>query len=70
MDAFWGGVLLIREIRKLLKLHWEARFVCIYRETNRCADALVNIGCCQADDLIFCESYLTFVGPLLLSNVV
>jgi hypothetical protein len=32
-------------IRRLLELDWEVVIYYSYRETNKCADVLANIGC-------------------------
>jgi ribonuclease HI len=38
---------IMQKIRDLLKLNWEVRIRHIFREGNRCADALANMGCKQ-----------------------
>jgi hypothetical protein len=35
----------IQKVRKLLGLDWEVKVQHSYRESNRCANVLVNIGC-------------------------
>jgi ribonuclease HI len=36
---------IMKKIRDLLKLNWEVRIRHIFREGNRCADVLANLGC-------------------------
>ncbi|GAU44140.1 hypothetical protein TSUD_188010 [Trifolium subterraneum] len=49
------GWSLVLNIRKLLELDWEVIIAHAYRETNKCADALANVGCQLNRTLIFYE---------------
>ncbi|KAK2399946.1 Polynucleotidyl transferase, ribonuclease H superfamily protein [Trifolium repens] len=44
---------LLKKIRGLLALEWEVKISHVYRESNRCADALVNIGCSLNHNILF-----------------
>lgn len=47
-----AGGSMVREIRSLLALSWDVHFDHVFREANRCVDALVTIGCNQDESLI------------------
>jgi ribonuclease HI len=40
-----SGWSIIKKIRSLLSLDWSVKICHIYREANRCADMLANMGC-------------------------
>jgi hypothetical protein len=58
----------MNQIRRLLALDWEIKMGCMYREANRCADALANMGCHQEDGLIYYEHCPAQVSSLLLPD--
>ncbi|PNX90804.1 ethylene responsive transcription factor 1b [Trifolium pratense] len=43
-NSLVGGSLL-KQIWRLLEIDWEVEVSHVYREANKCADALANIGC-------------------------
>jgi ribonuclease HI len=47
-----GGSLVMR-IRKLLELDWEVVIDHVYREANKCADMLANIGCTLDTHMVY-----------------
>lgn len=57
------GVVLVTHIRKLLDVNWAVRISHVYREANKCADCLANIGCDQQQALEF------YVQPPLVLEV-
>jgi ribonuclease HI len=50
------GSALINQIRRLMDLDWEVVVKHSYRETNKCADVLVNIGCTLDSHIMYYES--------------
>lgn len=36
---------LVSKIRRLLQSDWEVKIYHVYREANKCADVLANMGC-------------------------
>jgi ribonuclease HI len=50
-----SGGSLVLNIRKLLELDWEVNIAHAYRESNKCADALANIGCQLGREIVFYE---------------
>ncbi|PNX77836.1 ethylene responsive transcription factor 1b, partial [Trifolium pratense] len=50
-----GGAL-INQIRHLLDLEWEVEVNHSYRESNKCADALANIGCTIDSHITYYDS--------------
>jgi hypothetical protein len=42
-------------ICKLLELDWEVKIAHAYCESNKCADALANIGCQLGQKIVFYE---------------
>jgi hypothetical protein len=46
---------LVLNIPNLMELDWEAKIAHAYRETNKCADALTNIGCQLGREIVFYE---------------
>ncbi|KAK2381929.1 Polynucleotidyl transferase, ribonuclease H superfamily protein [Trifolium repens] len=56
------GMSLLKSIRRLLELEWVVNFNHSYREANRCADALANLGCSLDNEIIFfneCPSHIS-----------
>jgi ribonuclease HI len=49
-----SGGSLVLNIRKLLELDWEVKIAHAYR-SNKCADALTNIGCQLDRQIVFYE---------------
>jgi ribonuclease HI len=47
---------LIKQIRRLLDMDWLVEIAHTYREANKCADALANIGCSLDYDIMFFDS--------------
>jgi hypothetical protein len=47
------GSALVKQIWKLLDMDWNIEIFHTYRETNKCADALANLGCSLGYDLVF-----------------
>jgi ribonuclease HI len=50
------GNALIKRIKGLLALNWEVQISHVYREANRCADELANIGCLLDHNVIFYDT--------------
>jgi ribonuclease HI len=59
-----GGSLL-KQIWRLLEMDWEVEVSHIYREANKCADALANIGCSLDYETLYYD-----VCPAQLSDLV
>lgn len=64
-----SGWSLLREIRKLLRLVWEVKVVHVYREANRCADAMAALGATPSQGLIIYENPPESVGRLVLADM-
>jgi ribonuclease HI len=47
---------LVKQIWQLLDLDWNVTISHTYREANKCADALANLGCSLSYDLIFYDT--------------
>lgn len=41
---------------RLIDIDWEVQITHIYREANKCVDALVNVSCEHKDGLVVYES--------------
>jgi len=63
-----SGRSLVQKIRKLLQMEWEVKVKHSYREANRCADALANIGCIVGNEMMFYESCPTQINHLLAAD--
>ena len=60
---------LVKNIVELANLNWEIYFNLIYREANRCADALAGLGQ-NSNDVYFDSSNIPhFLQPLLRDDV-
>jgi hypothetical protein len=46
------GHILIKRIRALLQEDWEVNISHVFREANRCADALANMGSAGSTELV------------------
>lgn len=57
----WG---LVRKISKIISLTWEVKFLKIYREANRCVDAIASLACSQKGSLIFLEHFPSSIEQL------
>ncbi|CAJ2679356.1 unnamed protein product [Trifolium pratense] len=56
------GVALVKQIWRLLDMNWEVEVSHTYREANKCADALANLGCSLANEIVFydrCPSHIS-----------
>ncbi|KAK2448079.1 TMV resistance protein N [Trifolium repens] len=51
-----SGNTLVKQIRRLLDMNWLVEIAHTYREANKCADALANIGCSLDYDIMFFDS--------------
>jgi hypothetical protein len=47
------GMAILKKIRDMLALDWIVEISHEYREANKCADALANIGCSLDRDVVF-----------------
>ncbi|MCI11423.1 putative non-LTR retroelement reverse transcriptase [Trifolium medium] len=63
------GWSLVLNIRKLLELDWEVTIAHAYRETNKCADALANVGCQLGREILFYEDCPPHMKDLVLAYV-
>jgi hypothetical protein len=50
------GCAIINQIRRLLDLDWEVVVKHSYREANKCADVLADIGCTLESHIMYYES--------------
>jgi hypothetical protein len=46
----------MQRVKSLLELSWEVRITHVFREANRCADVLANIGSKGQHDIVFFEN--------------
>jgi hypothetical protein len=61
---------LIKRIKGLLALNnWEVQISHVYREANRCADALANIGCSLDHNIIFYDTYPDIISDIMLADL-
>jgi len=63
-----SGRSLVQKIRKLLQMEWKVKVKHSYREANRCADALANIGCIMGNEMMFYELCPTQINHLLAAD--
>ncbi|MCH83395.1 putative non-LTR retroelement reverse transcriptase [Trifolium medium] len=63
------GSVLVHMIRQLLEMEWEVVVHHTYRETNKCADALANIGCSLRYYSIFYDTCPSQLSSLLLDDM-
>ncbi|GAU38380.1 hypothetical protein TSUD_147480 [Trifolium subterraneum] len=47
------GYSLVKEIHRLVSFEWEVKIFHSYRETNRCADTLANMGYSLEENIVF-----------------
>jgi ribonuclease HI len=60
---------LVRRIRQFLERDWEIKIQHSYREANKCADLLANIGCDSGGPLIYYESCPTPLSLLFAADI-
>jgi hypothetical protein len=65
--ACWS---LVHRIQGLIQLDWEIIIQHSYREANRCADILANLGCNLGLPLIFCESCPAQVSLMFAADLI
>ncbi|MCH81760.1 ethylene responsive transcription factor 1b, partial [Trifolium medium] len=63
------GWSLVLNIRQLLEWEWEVKIAHTYREANKCADALANVGCQLGRELIFYEDCPPHMKDIVLADV-
>jgi ribonuclease HI len=64
------GNALIKRIKGLLALNnWEVQISHVYREANRCADALTNIGCSLDHNVIFYDTCPDIISDIMLADL-
>ncbi|KAK2394949.1 hypothetical protein QL285_056723 [Trifolium repens] len=63
------GLALVKNIRRLIDLEWEVHISHAYRESNKCADALANIGCTLENETTYYENCPSQIRELLLADV-
>jgi ribonuclease HI len=56
-------------IRKLLESDWEVQITYVYREANKCADALANEGCQLGREVVFYEDCPPYIKDLVQADV-
>lgn len=59
----------MQKIAKLLQLDWEVKILHTYREANRCADALLAMGCSQIENYVLLSRMLATLGLTVLADV-
>jgi hypothetical protein len=59
------GCALMKQIKRLLEGPWEVHIVHVFREANRCADMLANIGCEGIEGIEFFEEPPTRVRQIV-----
>ncbi|KAK7267371.1 hypothetical protein RIF29_20042 [Crotalaria pallida] len=64
-----SGYSIVTQIRKLLHLPWQVSVQHIYREANKCADAMANIGCNSDWGISFFDNPPPQVASLMLFDV-
>ncbi|GAU30604.1 hypothetical protein TSUD_392950 [Trifolium subterraneum] len=60
-----SGWSIIKKIRSLLSLDWSVKICHFYREANRCADMLANMGCVHNHGTLIYNQPLTNLRQLL-----
>jgi hypothetical protein len=61
-SAVGGALVKLKHIWRILELNWKVEVSHTYREANRCADALANIGCSADYETVMydvCSSHLS-----------
>jgi ribonuclease HI len=61
------GLTLVKNIRRLIDLEWEVHISHAYRESNKCADALANIGCTLEKETTYYENCPSQIRELFIS---
>jgi ribonuclease HI len=62
------GITVVQQIWKLLDWDWEIEISHSYREANKCADALANVGCSLGREILFYDVCPPFLSSLLLED--
>ncbi|GAU36430.1 hypothetical protein TSUD_19650 [Trifolium subterraneum] len=62
------GKSLVKQIRRSLELDWDIKIVHVYRESNKCVDALANIGCTLDCEVIHYDSFPNEIRNLVLDD--
>ncbi|MCH81999.1 putative non-LTR retroelement reverse transcriptase, partial [Trifolium medium] len=65
-----GGRALVWKIRRLMELDWEVVMHHAYRESNKCADALANLGCDMESTSFVYENCPSYLSELFLADLV
>jgi ribonuclease HI len=63
------GNSLLKQIKKLLDLDWIVEISHMYREANKCADALANIGCSLNYDTTFYANCLKLISDVYSADI-
>lgn len=64
-----SGASLIMRIKKLLTIDWNVCVSHIFREANKCADVLANLGCEVGSHLVIFERLPVQLAQVLLADV-
>jgi ribonuclease HI len=67
LHSMSGGTV-TRQIWKLLDLNWDIEITHSYREANKCADALANVGCSLGRDIVFYDVCPPFLSHFLVED--
>ncbi|GAU30840.1 hypothetical protein TSUD_267600 [Trifolium subterraneum] len=62
------GFAIVNKIHRLLKMDWNVIIVHEYREANKCADALTNIGCNLEREVIYYEDCPEEIRNILVAD--
>lgn len=55
----------LQNIRRLLQMNWEVKFVHVFREVNRVVDELASLGCTCNEVMVYLDSPPKEVGHLI-----
>lgn len=69
-NGSFSGWSLVHQIKLLMQSDWRVRVKHVYREANRCADVLANLGCDQEGQMHLYEHPPSKISQLLLADVV
>jgi ribonuclease HI len=59
---------LLNQIWRMMDLDWQVEISHMYREANKCADALANIGCSTGYEIMYYETCPTQISELYLAD--
>jgi ribonuclease HI len=62
------GSSLLKHIKNLLAMDWIVEISHTYREANKCADVLANIGCSLSYDVVFYDSCPDNISDIYVSD--